>query len=48
MRVCACAYYWRAFSQRTFLVLNADAGTERRLEEFERTWRGHGKLMRKT
>ena len=45
---CTHAYYWRPFSQRTFFVINPDAEMEHRLEEFEQTWKGHGKLMRKT
>lgn len=47
VRGCTCAYYWRPFSQRSFFVVNADAATECRLEEFEQIWKNHGTVIRK-
>ena len=44
---CACAYYWKPLSQRTFFVINPDSELEHRLEKFALRWSRYGKLVRK-
>ena len=39
------AWYWRRWSNRTFFVLNPDAGIEQRLIGHAKRWAGHGELL---
>ena len=43
---CAFAWYWRRWSNRTFLVINPDPEMECRIERFVERWRGTGELVR--